>query len=850
MRCTWVHQAGAGRGRRAAHVVFLLLLSAGCAAARADRLLLQVEEFEGPWRRQTNIPGYLGTGFCTSNANPKIAATVMRKTVRIERGGPHAVWLRGYTSGNSRRAMQVEVGGKRLAVTHKDRRRRWLWQRAGEVDLPAGEAAIVIRDADVGFETADAVLLTDRKDDDPMAEERNWWIYPGGLPDRANALRFNIDAILALTRKRKDPTSKEEWESRRGATALALRRALGLEPWPAKTPLGARVVARAERDGYTIENVVFESRPKFYVPANVYVPKGAAKPLPAVIVTAGHAMQQGKNYDLYRTAQLGLVRLGFLVLAYDPIGQGERRRRGYSHTVGYAALTVGQCNIGYMTWDTIRALDYLLTRKDVDPKRIGTAGNSGGGLNAFYAMPVEPRLAAGGSFCFACSIHAWIKDGGNHCICSHLPRSAREMEHFEVVGLTAPRALLVGNGAKDGIFPIAGTRDTIRRARRIYAFAGAEDRLALRETPQGHGWSQSLREACYGWMCRWLQSKGDGSPIAEPKIALGDWRSKELQCLKDGKMPADAKSYLALVREEALRLIAAYPPVPAKPADRAAWAKTLRERLWEALGGRPAGPPAKAKALGEFTREGHTVERLAIQSERALEVPALLIRPKGAKGPAPAVVFLDDGGKAAVRTSAAARTLLGRGVAVLAMDPRALGEVAVHANHCASDSVVLGRPLLAQQAWDVICAARCLAARKDVSPGRVAVYGRGSVGLIALLAGALTDDFCAVAAEGAIGSFTHAISDPLPQPLWAYAPGIVTVADVPHLLALCAPRAAMWTSPVGLSRKPLSEAAVRKLAAPAAASYRAAGADQALAVLPGAPPDGRVAAFIEKALRK
>ena len=112
-----VHRAASARSRRGGALTLALLLGASCAAARADRMLLQIEEFEGPWRRQTNIPGYLGTGFCTSNANPKIAATVMRKTVRIERAGRHAVWLRGYTSGNSRRAMQAEVGGKRLAVT-------------------------------------------------------------------------------------------------------------------------------------------------------------------------------------------------------------------------------------------------------------------------------------------------------------------------------------------------------------------------------------------------------------------------------------------------------------------------------------------------------------------------------------------------------------------------------------------------------------------------------------------------------------------------------------------------------------------------------------------------------------
>jgi dienelactone hydrolase len=444
------------------------------------------------------------------------------------------------------------------------------------------------------------VLLTNRKDDDPMADERNWWIYPDGLPDQANALRFNIDAILALTRKRHVPATKVAWAERKGEIARELRRALGLDPWPKKTPLNARVTGRTERDGYTIENVVFESQPNFYVTANVCVPKGAKPPLPAVVVAAGHAMEQGKNYDMYRTVQLSLCRLGFLVLAYDPIGQGERRRRGNSHTVGFAALMTGHLNIGYMAWDTIRALDYLLTRKEVDPKRIGLTGNSGGGLNTMYAFPVEARFAAAASYGFACSYHSWIKDGGNHCIWSHLPGSARHFEQFEVIGLNVPRPFLAGNGTQDTIFPKAGFLSTMSRAKRIYALHGVEDRIAQRLGPHGHGFYPPLRESCYGWMCRWLQGKGDGSPVPEAKLTLESWRSKHLRCFRDDvKRPKDARTYVDLVREEAARLIAAYPPVPAGRSGYAAWAKGLRERLWDTLGGEPSVRPA-AKTVGTF----------------------------------------------------------------------------------------------------------------------------------------------------------------------------------------------------------------------------------------------------------
>jgi dienelactone hydrolase len=685
--------------------------------------------------------------------------------------------------------------------------------------------------------------------DPAKAEDAAWSVYPQPLPDRASALRFNIDACVALTRQRSAPASKAEWEARRGTIEAGLARAMGLEPRPPATPLEARVTGRAEREGYAVENVVFQSRPQFYVSANVYIPKDAPKPCPAVVVVAGHSMREGKNYDSYRAAQLALVRQGFLVLAHDPIGQGERQRPGYGHQVGYPALLTGMTNEGVIVWDTIRAVDYLLTRNDVDPKHIGLAGNSGGGENTFYTMPLEPRFAAGASCCFVCSYEAWIADGGNHCICNHLPGICRQMEEFEIIGLCAPRAFLAVNGIKDPIFPIAGAQKTIERARQVYGFYEAADRADLRSFPLPHGWAPPLREAACGWLGRWVKGQGDGSPLTEAKVDLENWQSKDLQCFKDGNLPADAKSYVDLIRAEADRLIASYTPVPAERSAAADWAQALRQRLWDALGGRPAPAQVAASSRGTFAWEGRSVERLAIQTEANLEVPALLVRPAKVSGKTPVVILLDDDGKAAVRRSPVARGLLDRGLAVLALDPRALGEVKVHDNHCASDAILLGRPLLVQQAWDVLAAARYLAGREDVAPGQIAVFGRGNVGLIALLAGALEPQIGAVALEGTLGSFRHAIADPPPRPLWLYAPGILKVADIPQLAALCAPRPLVWLNPAGQSGS-LGGPQVTELAAPAAASYAAAGAQSALRVQPGNLPADELVSFLEAAMKK
>jgi cephalosporin-C deacetylase-like acetyl esterase len=680
-------------------------------------------------------------------------------------------------------------------------------------------------------------------------QDSPWRVFGDKLPAEVDALRWNIEACLAWSQKRTDPESMDQWQKQREQVAAGLHRALGMDPPPEKTPLEAKVLERTERKDYTLENVVFQSLPGFYVTCNVYIPNDVARPMPAMVITAGHAMKQGKNYDLYRTAQLGLVRHGFLVLAYDPIGQGERRLPGYSHAVSYPALLTGKSNLHYMTWDSIRALDYLRTRDEVDPKRIGIAGNSGGGLNTMYTLPIEPRFAAGGTFCCLCSYEAWIRDGGNHCICNHLPGICRVLEQFELVGVAAPRPHLAGAGKNDSIFPIEGVRETIERGERIYAFYDAKDRLALAEADKPHGWTQPLREAAYGWFCKWLKGEGDGAPIAEPEIPLDDWQSPHLMCYPDGTLPENAKSYVDLVREESERLATIRPAVPEDKGAAEAWACTLQEKLWSTFGGKPEPVGPAADDRGHFNWQGHEVRRLAIQTESDLKVPAVFVRPKEAEGATPAVVLLDDAGKSQTPNSPVAKALLGRGIAVLAVDPRAIGEVKVHANHCASDSVVLGRPLLAQQAWDVICAADYLAARDDVDAAQIGLCARGEVGLIAALAAAWSDMFIAVAIDGAPGSYVGAIADPPPLPLWAYAPNLLKVADVPELLAAAAPRPLCWINPTNVV-EPVSQTEADRLAGPVKQAYRAHGRAEGARVAAGVDDSaGAIGEFFRAALR-
>ena len=302
-------------------------------------------------------------------------------------------------------------------------------------------------------------------------------------------------------------------------------------PFPERTPLKPRITGTVERDEYKIENVIFESRPNFLVTANLYIPKGRRFPLPGVVGTCGHSAN-GKAAEAYQAFSQGLARMGYVVLTYDPIGQGERMQytdHNLQPKIGtgtrehlYAGnqqFLVGEFVGSWRAWDGIRALDYLLTRGEVDPKHVGVTGNSGGGTMTTWLCGVEQRWTMAAPSCFVTTFRRNLEN--------ELPADTEQcppkalgfgLDHDDFLAAMAPKPIIVLAKEKD-YFDARGNEEAYLRLKRLYRLLDAEANVGWFVGPTYHGYSQENREAMYRWFNR---VTGISDAQTEPKLTIED----------------------------------------------------------------------------------------------------------------------------------------------------------------------------------------------------------------------------------------------------------------------------------------------------------------------------------------
>jgi len=577
--------------------------------------------------------------------------------------------------------------------------------------------------------------------------------------------------------------------------------------FPEKTPLNAVITSTLQRDGYRVEKLIFESQPRYYVTASVFVPATGRPPYPAVLGTAGHSLD-GKATDIYQRAWISLAKRGFLVLAYDPPGQGERfeyldpatgKSRLPGGGTGEHSMAAAQClltgtNIArWFIWDGIRAVDYLETRPDVDPKRIAVAGNSGGGTQSTYLAAFEPRLAAAAPSCYITSWEKlWADPGpqdGEQVFAGFL-KDGLDFPDFLIA--FAPKPIHMATAIKD-YFPIDGARATYAEAKRIFEILGAGDRMGYFEFDDTHGWSQPRREATYRWFAKSLQDRLDDGK--EPEFTVDT--PKALQSSETGQVATTFRNAQTVQSINAALADSLY----AKRAG--ADGKNIPRLLRARLGITAERVAPAAEKVGVIQRQGYQIEKIAMRPEVGITIPALAFVPSGGQARKPAVIYVNAAGKSADAGEGGPIDAITRaGNIVLAIDPRGWGEGApppgprgsYSTNYqTAMRAILVGKSMAGMQTGDVLCAFDWLAARPDVDPKRIAVIGKGNGGVLALYAAALEPRFARVARENAPRSYMDIVRAKMHEGIIGIiVPGVLRDFDLPDVAASLKQRS-VWT---------------------------------------------------------
>ncbi len=498
---------------------------------------------------------------------------------------------------------------------------------------------------------------------------RQWLTYQ----DNHRALyKIITDEAFRLLDEREEKVSRfstrEDWENHQKEMKSVLCHSL--EKF-SKTPLNAVTTGTLERETFTVEKVRFESHPGFYVTAGLFLPKKRQNPAPAVIYACGHT-ELGFRSDTYQHVILNLVDKGFIVLAFDPLGQGERLQyldaaTGKSKAggptkehsfAGVQTLLTGASLTDYFIWDGIRVLDYLETRPEVDMQRIGMTGRSGGGTQTAQVAACDDRIYATAPECYITSFRRLLQSIG--------PQDAEQnpynaiaggFDHADFIHVRAPKPTLMVTTTHD-FFSIQGARETFAEAQKSYAALGKPKNIQMCEDFGVHESTQKNREELYAFFQKHLNNPGENKDIETTPFTL-----EELWITPTGQL---ATSYEC---ETVFTLNQKY------FSKKSISAGELKEKALQTAGIQPDRKLTAAVYTGKFQKENADVKKYFLENDKkdyALPVYVIEGNKNSSKN---LVVWFHQDGKSAIFKTSQFQEILSRGSTIVAADLPGIDEL-------------------------------------------------------------------------------------------------------------------------------------------------------------------------------
>jgi dienelactone hydrolase len=624
--------------------------------------------------------------------------------------------------------------------------------------------------------------------------------------DYSRCLPDYISRLAELARARRDKTlaslhDRKKVEERQNWARATFQKMIG--EFPSKTDLNLQVERGFDCGTYTIERVGYESRPQFFVTADFYLPKGDG-PFPGVLFQMGHA-PDGKAYGSYQRACQSLAQLGFAVLAFDPIGQGERvyyPRPGSNHSrlpsvddehtlAGKQLLLVGKTCSELQLWDAIRSLDVLAGDKRVQRDRLASVGQSGGATLSMMLAAVDARLAtiavmSGNTENFACP--GFLSPGSvDDAEQDFVGSGPLGFDRFDMLYPFAPKPLLISVSEKDfyGTYSpnyIANSRLEFDRLKMVYSTLGSPENLKWSSTPLPHGLSYDSRLELYNWLEKHL--RGTANKItAEPAGQLSPER--KLWATPSGSTVRDwhSKTPLQLVQEAA----------KARADKKADLLELIKVDRW---------PSPSLKVLDKVESTGGiSISAAEVQTAREVFSPGWLFEGKRENIGRPVILLLDEHGRNATwHESGICHSLAMDGYTVLSADVRGSGDLrpaysagnpAYVGDHESEDayawaSLILGKPMLGQRVADILAWHDALSAKYQRP---VAIAAAGKMTTPAVVAAAMEAKCIGIYLAGGLTSFASLIEEEEPrEPFANWIPGSVPSDDLPGLVKRISPR--------------------------------------------------------------
>ncbi|MGC1784423.1 MAG: acetylxylan esterase [Acidobacteriaceae bacterium] len=673
----------------------------------------------------------------------------------------------------------------------------------------------------------------------PRSHREFWNDWPNYITDNMNQARATRRALLAQIQ------SRQQVADRTDTVRSQLWKLIGGRP--EKTPLHPNVTGTIHRDGYRVDKLIFESMPGIFVTANLYVPTTGKPPFPAILAPLGHT-PNGKAAMRYQYTYQTLARKGYVVLTWDPFGQGERiqyLQPGTNHTrfhaisqehtqAGRPMVLFGDTFALYLAWDGIRALDYLLTRSEVDADRIGCTGQSGGGTMTMFLGALEPRIHAAvaieGNFANVAGPFydppGSISDPETDIVGS-LPL---RMDRGDLLAAFAPKPLLVcytknDEGQTYGPVNTEATVENYDELVRIYGIAGVKEKVALFQGDLPHGMDFFSRRATYGWFNRWF-GKMDAGVDEAPYDAAPD---EALNATTTGQVSSsfpNGRSVVQLNSDRAKQLLpASY--FSGNAADSSGAREQVRSQLTDLLALPSQKPPLNAQTLSSNIERKRKIEEIQFESEPGVRILGWFVAPQDGAATHPCVLYISNGyADEAVAEPSPFDAIVSRGYAVCAIAVRGTGvstprppkggPVFYHQaisleERFAWANLVLGKCVIGQRVWDVLRTLDYLVSRPDVNASQIRLIGQEEAGLAALMAAVLDQRARSVLLTRPLVSYMSVVeSTNYSLALDWFVPGILRHFDIPDLSAAVYPRPVWIVNAQGAPGNPLPETDVRE----------------------------------------